>query len=183
MYYDPSGYADYDAQFWLDIMRGNDFNKENRPHYTYNEVRVKGNGKKVYFVVDSYEPPFFKDGEFIEGQIVSRKSTQLAEVAESTAIGYLNEADRKYSSGTEILDIIFNPDELKGKKLEEDLYLEVPEQNAPIPDAVQKEAERLGITIRENTEEHPRTSRNNANNLLDGIGEECDEQIEVEDCP
>ena len=176
VYYDPSGYDSgwntWPPQVRENINRGNNFNRENRPNYTYNEIRVAGDGKKPYFVVDSYEPPFIdENGNFVEGQIVSRKSTQLGEVQLSTALEYVTEADKKYAPGTEILDIDFNPQELRGKTLQGDLYLEVPKQKIGIPEKVSDKADSLNITIRENTEEHPKTSRNNENNLLDGLPE------------
>ena len=176
VYYDPSGYDSgwntWPPQVRENINRGNNFNRENRPNYTYNEIRVAGDGKKPYFVVDSYESPFIdENGNFVEGQIVSRKSTQLGEVQLSTALEYVTEADKKYAPGTEILDIDFNPQELRGKTLQGDLYLEVPKQKIDIPEKVSDKADSLNITIRENTEEHPKTSRNNENNLLDGLPE------------
>ena len=72
VYYDPSGYDSgwntWPPQVRENINRGNNFNRENRPNYTYNEIRVAGDGKKPYFVVDSYEPPFIdENGNFVEG--------------------------------------------------------------------------------------------------------------------
>ena len=183
IYYDPSGYKFSDMSFeqMLNILMGNWFNKENRPKYTYNEVRVQGNGSKPFFVVDSYEPPFMLGETYVEGQIISRKYTQLAEVELSTAIGYLNEANNKYAPGTEILDITFNCNEIRGYRLQGNLYLEVPKQNAPIPQAVLEKAEELNITIRENTEEHLKTSRDSENNLL-GEKVEHEEQNRSKSC-
>lgn len=89
---------------------GNRFNKENRPRYPYNEVELEAkeiNGKK--YVVDSYIP-----GE----EIVSRKFTQLAEVKEKTALSYLSEFTKKYSSGSEISSGKFNPNALKDGRLD-----------------------------------------------------------------
>ena len=93
----------------------NRFNKENRPRYPYNEVELEAkeiNGKK--YVVDSYIP-----GE----EIVSRKFTQLAEVKEKTALSYLSEFTKKYSSGSEISSGKFNPNALKGGRLDGELIL------------------------------------------------------------
>ncbi|WP_242212891.1 hypothetical protein [Bacillus cereus group sp. BfR-BA-01383] len=89
---------------------GNRFNKEKRSRYLYNEVELEGkeiNGKK--YVVDSYIP---------SGKIVSRKFPQLAEVKEKTALSYLSEFTKKYSSGSEISSGEFNPNALKGGRLE-----------------------------------------------------------------
>ncbi|TWM27109.1 hypothetical protein CHCC14821_1515 [Bacillus paralicheniformis] len=83
---------------------GNNFNKENRPRYPYNEVELEAKevgGKK--YVVDSYAP---------NKEIVSRKFTQLSEVQEKTAKSYLNEITKKYSSGSKISNGTFNPNAL-----------------------------------------------------------------------
>ncbi|MEW4225848.1 LXG domain-containing protein [Rossellomorea marisflavi] len=120
---------------------GNRFNKENRPRYPYNEVELEAkgiNGKK--YVVDSYVP-----GE----EIVSRKFTQLAEVKETTALSYLSEFTKKYSSGSEISSGKFNPNALKGGRLEGELILEVPVQTKPVPQKIIDEATEKGIIIRD----------------------------------
>ncbi|EMY4798386.1 T7SS effector LXG polymorphic toxin [Bacillus pacificus] len=120
---------------------GNRFNKENRPRYTYNEIELEAkeiNGKK--YVVDSYIP-----GE----EIVSRKFTQLAEVKEKTALSYLSEFTKKYSSGSEISSGKFNPNALKGGRLDGELILEIPVQTKPVPQKIIEEANEKGIIIRD----------------------------------
>ncbi|MBG9795714.1 hypothetical protein ABD76_25930 [Paenibacillus dendritiformis] len=120
---------------------GNNFNKENRPRYPYNEVELEAKevgGKK--FVVDSYVP---------NKEIVSRKFTQLSEVKESTAISYVRELAQKYSSGSKISNGPFNPNALKGGRLKGELILEIPVQNKPIPQSVLDEATKNKITIRD----------------------------------
>ncbi|PHB11977.1 cytoplasmic protein [Bacillus wiedmannii] len=120
---------------------GNRFNKENRPRYPYNEVELEAkeiNGKK--YVVDSYIP-----GE----EIVSRKFTQLAEVKEKTALSYLSEFTKKYSSGSEISSGKFNPNALKGGRLDGELILEIPVQTKPVPQKIIEEANEKGIIIRD----------------------------------
>ena len=42
------------------------------------------------------------------GEIVSRKYTQLSEISEKTAIGYLKELSEKYSPGSVIADVPSN---------------------------------------------------------------------------
>ena len=116
---------------------GNRFNKENRPRYPYNEVELEAkeiNGKK--YVVDSYIP-----GE----EIVSRKFTQLAEVKEKTALSYLSEFTKKYSSGSEISSGKFNPNALKGGRLDGELILEIPVQTKPVPQKLLKRRMRKGL--------------------------------------
>ena len=56
---------------WLKerFNQGNQFNKDNRPRYEYNEVRVTKDGSE--FRVDSYNR---------NSEIVSRKFTQLGEI-------------------------------------------------------------------------------------------------------
>src|SRR5690625_4146565 len=118
---------------------GNNFNKENRPRYPYNEVELAAKevgGKK--YVVDSYAP---------NKEIVSRKFTQLSEVQEKTAKSYLNEITKKYSSGSKISNGTFNPNALKGGRLKGELILEVPVQNKPIPQAILDEATKTGLLL------------------------------------
>ena len=120
---------------------GNNFNKENRPRYPYNEVELEAKevgGKK--YVVDSYAP---------NKEIVSRKFTQLSEVQEKTAKSYLNEITKKYSSGSKISNGTFNPNALKGGRLKGELILEIPVQNKPIPQAILDEATKNRIIIRD----------------------------------
>lgn len=115
---------------------GNKFNADNRGRYEANEVEVFG--EKKNFRVDSYNP-----GK----AIVSRKYTQLAEIKESTAIGYLNELRYKYPSGATITNSPFNPAYLRGKTLVGQLYLEVPIQKSPIPQSILDAATSKNITI------------------------------------
>jgi len=120
---------------------GNNFNKENRPRYPYNEVELEAKevgGKK--YVVDSYAP---------NKEIVSRKFTQLSEVQEKTAKSYLNEITKKYSSGSKISNGTFNPNALKGGRLKGELILEIPVQNKPIPQTILDEATKNRIIIRD----------------------------------
>ncbi|MCM3180978.1 ribonuclease YeeF family protein [Cytobacillus horneckiae] len=120
---------------------GNNFNKENRPRYPYNEVELEAKevGGKRY-VVDSYAP---------NKEIVSRKLTQLSEVQEKTAKSYLNEITKKYPSGSKISNSTFNPNALKGGRLKGELILEVPVQNKPIPQIILDEATKNRIIIRD----------------------------------
>ncbi|MGE7767585.1 ribonuclease YeeF family protein [Peribacillus sp. NPDC096540] len=121
---------------------GNNFNKENRPRYPYNEVELEAKevgGKK--YVVDSYAP---------NKEIVSRKFTQLSEVQEKTAKSYLNEITKKYPSGSKISNGPFNPNALKGGRLKGELILEVPVQNKPIPQTILDEATKNRIIIKDN---------------------------------
>ncbi|WMW51966.1 T7SS effector LXG polymorphic toxin [Bacillus subtilis] len=120
---------------------GNNFNKENRPRYPYNEVELEAKeagGKK--YVVDSYSP---------NKEIVSRKYTQLSDVQEKTALSYLNEITKKYSSGSKISNGPFNPKALKGGRLKGELILEVPVQNKAIPQKILDEATKNRIIIRD----------------------------------
>ncbi|PEP21956.1 type VII secretion protein [Bacillus wiedmannii] len=120
---------------------GNNFNKENRPRYPYNEVELEAKevgGKK--YVVDSYAH---------NKEIVSRKFTQISEVQEKTAKSYLNEITKKYPSGSKISNGPFNPNALKGGRLKGELILEVPVQNKPIPQTILDEATKNRIIIRD----------------------------------
>src|SRR6187551_471168 len=69
------------------IEEGNEFNRQREPYYEEqggaNEVHVEPRSDKgQYPRVDSYIP---------DEEIVSRKHTQLDQVQESTAVGYLRE--------------------------------------------------------------------------------------------
>ena len=149
IYYDPSG---YNVPGWLKKKweQGNDFNKDYRVWYPYNEVRVTKDGKE--YRVDSYIPSAKgRDGNHHHGVIVSRKYTQLSDIKESTAFGYLNELNNKYSPGTKIIDGNFNSTELRGTTLSNDaqLVLQVPKQNADIPQNILSKAQDLNIIIEE----------------------------------
>ncbi|GAB3438040.1 hypothetical protein GCM10027570_00840 [Streptomonospora sediminis] len=135
---------------WLvDAEAGNDFNKRREPHYTElggaNEVHV---GERTpgnqYRRLDSYIP---------EQEIVSRKYTQLSEIQESTAFGYLQDLFTNYPPGTVIADTPTNRRDLGdsaiGTRLSGDMILEVPIQKFPVPNRILEKAEDLGIIIRD----------------------------------
>ena len=123
-------------------------------------------------MVDSYNPPHYETIEkkengkvvsekvFVEGEIVSRKHTQLAEVTLGTALWDVSETKKKYAPGTEILDILFNPNALKGQKLKGNLYLDVPIQNSTIPEEVLAKAKEEGVIIRQ-VEDLPKSDQEN----------------------
>jgi len=118
--------------------KGNQFNRDNRHRYPYNEITV--DGAKKNRVVDSYIP-----GK----EIVSRKLTQLSEIAEKTAIGYIDEIIAKYPPGTKITDGPFNPNVLKGDTLQGQMILEIPVQNNPIPQRILDVATEKKVSIRD----------------------------------
>ncbi|HOQ25090.1 MAG TPA: hypothetical protein PLI94_10520 [Bacillota bacterium] len=96
------------------------------------------NGKK--YRVDSYNP-----GK----EIVSRKFSQLSQVKEETAIGYLNELKHKYPPGAEITDSPFNPQKLRGEWLDGEMILEVPVRTQTVPQSILDAAAQKGIKIRD----------------------------------
>jgi hypothetical protein len=120
------------------VMRGNDFNTAQRGVYAAEELRL-ANG----MIVDGYTP----------GQaIVSRKETQLASIRPERMEEYVNEFLDKYGPGNIIADTPRNRQlygNLVGRRLEGPMVLEVPIQNAPIPQELGTWARRLGITIRD----------------------------------
>ncbi|GAB3458910.1 hypothetical protein [Actinophytocola sediminis] len=131
------------------IEQGNEFNRRREPYYEEqggaNEVHVEPRSDKgQYPRVDSYVP-----GE----EIVSRKHTQLADVQESTAVGYLRELANTYGPGTVVADTPTNRrdlgDDAIGQPMDGDMVLEVPAQTNGVPPAVLAEARRLGIIIRD----------------------------------
>ncbi len=119
-------------------MRGNDFDTAQRGVYRGEQVRLE-NGK----ILDGYEP-----GK----EIVSRKSTQLAEIPENFREQYVTEIFEKYSRGNVIAD---SPSaqakfpELIGKPLAGEYVLEVPYQTSPVPPELASWARELGVTIRD----------------------------------
>jgi hypothetical protein len=131
------------------IEEGNEFNRRREPYYEEqggaNEVHVEPRSDRgQYPRVDSYVP-----GE----EIVSRKHTQLSNVQESTAVGYLRELANTYGPGTIVADTPTNRrdlgDEAIGQPMDGDMVLEVPVQRDGVPPAVLAEARRLGIIIRD----------------------------------
>lgn len=146
-----SGTGESSRPEWLQqrIEEGNEFNRRREPYYEdqggANEVHVEPRSDRgQYPRVDSYVP-----GE----EIVSRKHTQLGDVQESTAIGYLRELANTYGPGTVVADTPTNRrdlgDEAIGQPMDGDMVLEVPVQNGDVPPAVLAEARRLGIIIRD----------------------------------
>ena len=91
------------------------------------------------------------------GEIVSRKYTQLSEISEKTAIGYLKELSEKYSPGSVIADVPSNRvganagifEENGGKTLRGRMILEVPVQEEPVPERVLRYAAKEKIKIRD----------------------------------
>ena len=93
--------------------------------------------------LDAYEP---------NKEIISRKSGetgQLGKIDYLDALNHLQELRVKYSPGSKIADVPTTPPELRGKTLSGQLVLEVPPQEAPIPDAVLKAAADRNIVIRD----------------------------------
>ncbi|MFH5877748.1 hypothetical protein [Arthrobacter sp. NA-172] len=119
------GIRPFEEKIWL----GQAFNYENRARYPLNEL-VLSNGKRL----DSYIP-----GK----QIISRKYTQLAEVQERTALGYLKELPEKYAPGEVAART--------GEPIDGIWILEIPRQVKPIPQSVLDYANRYDIIIRDIT--------------------------------
>jgi hypothetical protein len=131
------------------LEAGNEFNRRREPYYEdqggANEVHVEPKSDKgQYPRVDSYVP-----GD----EIVSRKYTQLADVQEGTAKGYLRELANTYGPGTIVADTPTNRrdlgDDAIGKPMKGDMVLEVPAQKNGVPQGVLDEAKKLGIIIRD----------------------------------
>jgi filamentous hemagglutinin len=118
------------------------YDRLNRFNYPYREVLIdQPDGSRVR--LDAYDPG-------AGGQIVSRKFTQLADVQEQTAFGYLRELATKYRRGYHIANVP-SSGPLAGQPLAGQQYLEVPIQLRPIPQAVLDLARSLKITIRDVT--------------------------------
>ena len=115
-----------------------------RSKYPYNELYVTNSSSPSGYVrLDSYNP--------VTREIVSRKFTQLSQVQESTAIGYIREAATKYQPGSVIANVPSTPQNLRGTQLGGNIILEVPSQTNPIPNAVLRAANQYKVTIRDHT--------------------------------
>ncbi|GAA4929197.1 hypothetical protein GCM10023224_05840 [Streptomonospora halophila] len=135
---------------WLpDVDRGNAFNARREPIYTArggaNEIHVgEHTPGNQYKRLDSYIP---------NKEIVSRKHTQFHEIQEKTGLSYLYDLRDNYAPGTVIADTPSNRRDLDpdviGKPLKGDMILEVPVQEAGIPEIILEKAEDLNITIRD----------------------------------
>lgn len=135
------------------MLKGMRFNKLRTEHFDANEVYIdtgkymlNGKGAKVkkYFRLDSYNYKRKPLGIF------SRKDTQLCKVTVQTAKGYIKELKEKYPAGATIANVPssnqYKPP-LGGKKLDGQLYLEVPPQKKDIPQEVLDYAKSLKIKI------------------------------------
>lgn len=142
---------------WLQRMfDGSRFNIERSAHFEFNELSVTRPGTLPDgstprpFCVDSYTP-----GEVI----VSRKATQFAEHSDAAGIAHIDEFIDKYNARTDGITIAptdgnkaklgDRADELIGEPLEGRMVLEVPIQDAPIPESILEHAEDLKIEIRQ----------------------------------
>jgi hypothetical protein len=130
-------------EYMQKVIAGNRFNSFVNPRYPWVEVPVvRADGSRYYFRVDSYNP---------NKEIVSRKLTQLNEVSERTAKGYIDEILTKYAAGTRIADTPqMRQAGLAGKRLRGTMTLEVPPQlGGRIDPTIVKYAEEKGVSIRD----------------------------------
>ncbi len=122
------------------MTRGTNFNKTRWPDYPYNEIFIEKSDGAGYWILDSYSP--------IRREIVFRRETQFSEIQFKSAMGYLREFTRKYSSGSRIADVPSNRG-LRGEKLDGRMIFEVPVQHKAIPKRVLEEATNRQIIIRD----------------------------------
>jgi hypothetical protein len=130
---------------WRRMLEGTKFNYENHRFYPHNEVRL-ADGTRV----DSYIP---------NKEIVSRKHTQFAEIADRTARDYINELRTKYAPGKEIAQVpersryprVFSEANrvLGGGELQGTSILEIPPQVHAIPDDLLQYATERDVVIRD----------------------------------
>lgn len=118
---------------------GRAFNDANNDRYPYSEVRVEPpKGSKLEWAqVDAYNP-----GK----EIISRKDSQLARLAPSTWKGDITEILYKYAPGTKITS---RKGDLYGTTLEGRMILEVPVQDAPVPEEIIRFASKRRVIIRD----------------------------------
>lgn len=136
------------------MEEGNNFNTEREAFYNdavgegvYHEVYVDKPDGSGYYRVDTFNPTGIDGGG---PEIISRKHTQFAEVTETTGIAYVRELANKYPPGTTIADVPSNQNNgLAGEFLNGQMVLEIPVQNASIPQSVIDTANNLDILIRD----------------------------------
>jgi hypothetical protein len=130
-----------DQEFMRKVIAGNRFNYFLNPRYTHSEIPLT-TGNKAPFRLDSYTP-----GE----AIVSRKLTQLGDITEGTAKGYIDEFLAKYPEGTRIADTPKTRElGINGQRLEGPMILEIPPQTGGrVPPEIIKYAEDNEIFIRD----------------------------------
>jgi hypothetical protein len=121
------------------LAAGTEFDVVGSKKYPVNQLYVDAPGGRRWRL-DSYDPA--------KNEIVSRKYTQLAQ-DEFSALDNLQELRLKYPPGSTIADVDSTPVALRGKKLSGSMILEVPPQQAPIPEWLLKYARETGITIRD----------------------------------
>ncbi|MFD2473656.1 hypothetical protein [Amycolatopsis silviterrae] len=141
----PSGPSKMDDWIKQRLQAGVQFNKDNWSRYPINELYV--GTQFPYKRLDSYVP---------NQEIVSRKFTQLAKVADQTGVGYVGEMRTKYGPGVLIPDTPYNRQyldkyNLRDKGLQGKLILEIPVQEGAVPQAVLDAAAkgRPPVTIRD----------------------------------
>ena len=130
---------------WKDRVRqGRDFDTARRGVYGYDQVDIRnpsGSGKRR---VDSIN--------MVRGteQIISRKHTQFSGIKESTAVGYIDEIERKYAPGSVIADTPRNRElGIVGQRISGPKVLEIPVQRKPIPPSILDYATKHKVIIRD----------------------------------
>jgi Domain of unknown function (DUF4157) len=134
--------------YWNQAMQmGNVFNELGNWGYPVHELTLRtaipsGRGSTVR--LDSYDP--------VNGEIVSRKYTQLGGIDEFDALGYVQELVIKYPSGAQIATTpATRAAGLAGNTVTGNLVLEVAVQRYPIPERVLEYANSRNVTIRDAT--------------------------------
>lgn len=125
------------VEYAQNILRGIKFNKimEKKIAGGVHEVFTKGMKTRLDTLIPGKK-------------IISRKASQLADIAEDTSKKYIDEIAKKYKKGTAVQ----KPSRVGADKMDGDYVLQVPKQNKPIPDAVKQYAEDANVTIDEVTD-------------------------------
>ena len=128
-----------DERWYYVLLLGTAYNQARTFDHRFREVYVEGpNGRR--FRVDFFDL----------NEIISQKRTQFALITVETGIGYIHEMVEKYAPGTVISPVTSNTGVLEiTKVLTGRMVLNVPVQRHPIPREVLEEAEKLGVTIRD----------------------------------
>lgn len=147
---DEVGLDDDLARVTADRIAGNEFNRTQRGQGSQlSEIELGASGTRGPRV-DAWDP--------VRGEIISRKFTQLGEVAPSTARSYITELANKYAAGQPVkitptvirkaevagLDPADLPATLRGRPV-----LEVPPQSGPLRPDLLTFARDQGVMIRQ----------------------------------
>ncbi len=127
------------------MLEGKHWERTQGPRYEFRQLYIVKETGQGYRILDALGP---YDSSFGSGP-VSQKFTQLADIETDSAVSALREAYNYYRPGLTIANVPSTPRALRGTRLTGQLWLEVPVQTKPVPDAVLAAARKWQIKIRD----------------------------------